>query len=208
MRATRVVAALATGLLALGPAPAPSATATTAVEMATPRGDEPRRVDVVRDPRGDGEVPGPLRGGPRSYERLADITRSRYKTPSRVDGDLRITTTWAYLADARDGGARRQLQFTTLRVTRDLAFYVTVRNTDDRVVVQRFATSTGQSRVNPEKVEMRRDFGRDGTVDLILSTEWLGARSLTFLNTATSGRRNIAFDRVRASKPLDVGPLR
>lgn len=206
MRATRVVAALATGLLALGLAPAPSATASTAVEGATTR--EPQRVAVVRDPRGDGEVPGPLRGGPRSYERLADITRSRYKTPSRVDGDLRITTTWAYLADARDGGARRQLQFTTLRVSRNLAYYVTVRNTDDRVVVQRFATSTGQSRVNPEKVEMRRDFGRDGTVDLVLSTEWLDARSLTFFNTATSGRRNIAFDRVRGSKPLDVGPLR
>ncbi|WP_299056054.1 hypothetical protein [uncultured Nocardioides sp.] len=167
-----------------------------------------RRVDTVRDPRGDAERIGMARG-PRPYTRLADLTGVRYKTPSRVAGDVRITTRWADLRDGRQRGVRRQTQVTFLMGKREgEAWYVEVSNADDRVRVHYIGNTRSEShRVRPEKVVVDRTFGPGGTTDLVLSSEWLDTRRVS-MNTVSFAGDFRTFDATDLSRVLDVGPLR
>ncbi|MCH1865390.1 hypothetical protein [Nocardioides sp. CFH 31398] len=220
-RATRAAALLSAGLLALGlvPAPAsaagegPSAAELRAMAPALPSSVPPRaapgedrRLDVVTDRRGDAERTG-LARGPRPYTRLADLTRLRYKTPSRDGGDLRVTNTWADLRDASRPAVRRQIQVTYLDDVDDDGFWAfVVTNADDRIRL--YDLTEDFDRVRPDKVRVQRTFGPGGTTDVLMSTEWLDADRVRFFTQGISGSGEEALDRVRRSRPLDVGALR
>ncbi len=228
-RASRAVAVLASGLLAVGLAQAPSSAVDRAsgerdrlsvAELrdlaaladrdagAEGRAGRPRRVDVVADPRGDAErFEASSARGPKPYTRLADLTSVRYKTPSTEGGDLRITTRWAELVDGSRRGVRRQLQVSFFSPPRSQDVYVVeVSTASDRVRV--FALTEDDSvRVRPDKTKVRRTFGPGGTTDVVLSGEWLDARRLTGNTIAIAGSGEGAYDGTNATKPLVVGPV-
>lgn len=87
-------------------------------------------------------------------------------------------------------------------------WYVVSRNDGSRVSVIAYDDATGEfRRIRPEKVRIRRDYGRDGSTDLILSSEKLDGRRLVFGTYAIAGAPE-AYDEIRPSKVLDAGPLR
>lgn len=232
MRVVRVAGVLASGLLTLGLAQAPSSAAHAAA--GTPGYDSPTaselralaetiarpvvaqegrgrppRVDVVRDPRGDAEKGEDFRG-PRPFTRLADVTRLRYKTPSRDGGDLRVTSRWADLRDGSRPGVRRQAQVTFFTGPREddvWAFVVTNRGDDVRLF-DLLDPRGAEVRVRPEELSVERSFGPGGTTDVVMSTEWLGAKRVVFSTMTLSGADQEVVDSIDDSRVLHVGPVR
>ncbi|MCH1865388.1 hypothetical protein [Nocardioides sp. CFH 31398] len=215
-----LAAPLVGGVVALGlltapvqadPADPPSAVERWVASAAAgaPEDDEtvgsPVRSWSKGDPRGDAE-----RGtsvvlrGPRTYLDLADLTAVSYRTPARRGGDLVLRSRWASLGDARGPGVRRQAFLTLLSGPGERFWTVFATNHDDRVVVREYVDGE-PSRVRPEEVSVRRQFGRGGTMTVTVSSEWLTAPRVYAVSAAFSRR---AVDRSPYSPLLDVGPVR
>lgn len=161
----RLTTLLTTSALLLGGAAlAPAAQADdlpTGAAAPDPRGDARGRGDVARE--------------------RADLTFVRYDAPESPDGSLRIRVRFSELVRRDPRGGPQQRTYTRLRGPGDLVYFLTATNAPGSFRALS-VTRTGEERVRrirPEEVTVKRQFGRDGFIQIRVSTEWLPLRRST-----------------------------
>lgn len=203
MPSTRLGAA---ALALLSSLPLMAGTAPAPVSAAEGSARSGPRVQVVEDPRGD------VRRKPRDVREAfeADVTRVRYRTPSRIGGELRITSRWAMLWNGRrEENPAQGLMTEFVESSGTGSWTVYVGNAGD-VYLEDYTGDEGYTIIEPDRAEVDLDFGLDGRMDLRMSTEWMrraDPRRIDFTSWG-GGSHSRPSDPVAQSRSLLVGEPR
>lgn len=169
---------------------------------AAPAQEAPPTQALVIDGRGD------AKGQTPRLERLADLTRVRYRMPSTREGTMTVRARWTELASPRRGDGLRQ-GLVVFVDTRTGARDTSVAVGPGAAPVRIFLVEQGDevSRVHPDAVRLSEAFGRGGATTVTVSTEWLTASRVRVSTGAlVQGRGGFGEDETRERR-LRVGPV-
>ncbi|WP_344003420.1 hypothetical protein [Nocardioides lentus] len=188
------------------PALPPTELGAAATADARPPAQLPTRA-VVKDPAGDAQ--GEAEDGRKGPTGLADLRRVTYRTPSTGDGTLTVRARWADLRNANRSGVVRQRLVTVIETSADRTYVLRVSNRRGTFRLLEYVDDqTRPGRIAPEDVDVDYTFGRGGTIEVELTTEWLRGRRVAPLSYGSVARpRSAAFDLTDAVA-LRVGPRR